>query len=276
MANILSQIGTAVAGKVTTLQSNIDSEASARASADSTLQSNIDSEASSRAQADSSLQSSIDSEVSSRTAADSTLQSNIDSEASTRAQADSSLQSSIDAEASSRASADSTLQSNIDSEASSRTAADSALQSSIDSEASSRTAADSTLQSNIDSLDSSKYDKSGGSIGGDVTIPGSLTVQGTTTAVESSNLNVTDAIVAVAKGGNGSSDAGLLVDCGGTNKFMGYNASTSKFEFLTTDATATSSDIDAGTHSGADVEVGALYIGANVLGEYSDFSSALG
>ena len=258
MANILTQIGTAVAGKVSTLQSNIDSEESAREAADSTLQSNIDTEASSRSSADSTLQSNIDTEASSRAAADSTLQSNVDSEASSRAAADSTLQSNVDAEASSRAAADSTLQSNVD------------------AEASSRTAADSTLQSNIDDLDSDKYDKTGGTVSGDVTISGSLTVTGTTTAVETTNLNVDDAIVAVSKGGNGSADSGLLVDCGGTNKFMGWNAGTSKFEFLETDATATSSDVDGGTNSGADVEVGALYIGANVLGAYSDFSTALG
>ena len=258
MANILSQIGTAVKSKVDTLQSNIDAEETAREAADSTLQSNIDSEASSRESADSTLQANIDSEESARESADSTLQSNIDTEAS------------------SRESADSTLQSNIDSEESARQAADSTLQSNIDSEESAREAADSTLQSNIDSLDSDKYDKTGGTVSGDMTITGSLTVQGATTAVETTNLNVDDAIVAVSKGGNGSSDAGLLVDCGGTNKFMGWNAGTSKFEFIETDATATDSDVDGGTNSGADVEVGALYIGDNVLGEYSDFSSALG
>jgi len=110
----------------------------------------------------------------------------------------------------------------------------------------------------------------------DLVLSGDLTVSGTTTALETTNLEVTDAMVLTAKGGSGSSDSGVLVDCGGTNKFMGWNAGTSKFEFLETDATSTSSDVDGGTVSKADVAVGALYVDGNVLGVYSDFSSALG
>ena len=82
----------------TTLQSNIDAEASSRESADTTLQSNIDAEASARAAADTTLQSNIDAEASSRESADTTLQSNINAEASSRESADTTLQSNIDAE----------------------------------------------------------------------------------------------------------------------------------------------------------------------------------
>jgi len=110
----------------------------------------------------------------------------------------------------------------------------------------------------------------------DLVLSGDLTVQGTTTALETTNLEVTDALILSAKGSLGALDSGVLVDCGGTNKFMGWNAGTSKFEFLETDATSTSADVDGGTNSGADVAVGALYVDGDVLGVYSDFSSALG
>jgi hypothetical protein len=142
----------------TLLQSNIDSEASARVSADLVLQSNIDSEAVTRATNDTTLQSNIDAEAAARQGADLVLQSNIDNEASARAAADAgldarltvaesdiaTLESDLSTEISARQSADTLLQSNIDAEASARAAADSA-------EASTRASADSTLQSNIDS-----------------------------------------------------------------------------------------------------------------------------
>jgi hypothetical protein len=89
-----------------TAQSNIDTEATARANADTTLQGNIDAEATARANADATLQNNIDAEATARAnaitaeatarqTADNTLQGNINSEASTRASADSNLQSQI-------------------------------------------------------------------------------------------------------------------------------------------------------------------------------------
>ncbi|NDC48785.1 MAG: hypothetical protein EBZ61_06870, partial [Micrococcales bacterium] len=144
-----------------TLQGNIDAEALARSSADTTLQSNIDAEALTRSSADTTLQSNIDAEAlaratavsneaSARSSADATLQSNIDAEALTRASADTTLQGNIDAEESARISADNTLQGNINSEASARQAADTTLQNNITAEASTRAANDLTLQGNID------------------------------------------------------------------------------------------------------------------------------
>ena len=103
------------------------------ASADSTLQSNIDSEASTRANADSVLNTAIQSEAISRANADNALQSNIDTEATARATNDATLQANINSEASTRLSADNELQSNIDTEEASRISADNALQTQIDS-----------------------------------------------------------------------------------------------------------------------------------------------
>lgn len=143
----------------TLLQSNIDSEASARVSADLVLQSNIDSEAVTRATNDTTLQSNIDAEAAARQGADLVLQSNIDNEASARAAADAgldarltvaesdiaTLESDLSTEISARQSADTLLQSNIDAEASARAAADSSLSLALDTEAATRAAADSAL-----------------------------------------------------------------------------------------------------------------------------------
>ena len=145
-----------------TLQDNIDAEASARSTADTTLQDNIDAEASARSSADTTLQGNID-----------TVQSNLTSETSARTSADTTLQDNIDAEATARSSADTTLQGNIDTEVSARTSADTTLQGNIDTvqanltaEISARTSADTTLQNNIDAeataranADNNKVDK---------------------------------------------------------------------------------------------------------------------
>ena len=87
---------TDLAGAISTLQSNINNEAAARAAADTTLQSNIDAEAAARLNADSTLQSNIDNEAAARAAADTTLQSNIDAEAAARMAADAELQQRVD------------------------------------------------------------------------------------------------------------------------------------------------------------------------------------
>jgi hypothetical protein len=170
-----------------TLQSNIDSEASARAaavsaeqsareSADSTLQSNIDSEAAARQSADSDLQDGLDQEVADRQAAvsaeqsaretaDQDLQDQIDaldsSSSAALAQEVSDRQAAVSAESAAREAADSALQSSLDQEVADRTAAVSSVQAAVDQEVADRTAAvsaessarqsaDATLQSNID------------------------------------------------------------------------------------------------------------------------------
>ena len=83
---------------VSTVQSNIDSEASTRAAADTLLQANIDAEAATRAVADSALQANIDAEESARIAADTLLQANIDAEEVARIAADGVLDGKITTE----------------------------------------------------------------------------------------------------------------------------------------------------------------------------------
>ena len=138
------------------LQTNIDSEASARASADTTLQSNINKEASARLEGDNSLRTDLTAETNERKSADGTLQSNIDTEASTRAEQVGSLRADLTAETDARETADSALRTDVDTvtaglstETSERKTADSVLQGNIDAETTARTTKDGELESSI-------------------------------------------------------------------------------------------------------------------------------
>ena len=138
------------------LQTNIDSEASARASADTTLQSNINKEASARLEGDNSLRTDLTAETNERKSADGTLQSNINTEASTRAEQVGSLRADLTAETDARETADSALRTDVDTvtaglstETSERKTADSVLQGNIDAETTARTTKDGELESSI-------------------------------------------------------------------------------------------------------------------------------
>ena len=296
-----------------TLQTNINSEASSRASADTTLQSNIDSEASSRSSADTTLQGNIDTEASSRASADSALQSELDAtqsgaglgaggsytangstnyitSVSTLVGADEALDAqiktnadAISSEASTRASADTTLQSNIDSEASARSSADTTLQSNIDSDASTARAAESAL-------DAAKANLSGASFTGDVSgtnlvLSGNLTVQGTTTSLETTNSQVKDAIMLLNDGAgssaNNGNDAGFIIERGSSddgNIAAVYDEGEDKFAFYKTSAGATSTDIsgDDGSATLIDVKANDVVLGdGNNLGSLADFTAAM-
>jgi len=254
----------------------ISSEASTRASADTTLQSNIDSEASTRASADTTLQSNIDAEETARQSADSTLQTNINDEASARSSADTTLQSNIDAEETARIAA-------VSGEATARSSADTTLQANIDAEASTRASA-------VSNLDSTKANLSGASFTGDVsgtnlTLSGNLTVNGTTTSVQTTNSEIKDAIMLINDGAasstNNSNDAGFIIERGSSddgNIAAVYDEGEDKFAFYKTSATAASTDI-SGDDSGAtliDVKANDVVLGdGNNLGSLADFTAAM-
>ena len=254
----------------------ISSEASTRASADTTLQSNIDSEASSRASADTTLQSNIDAEETARQSADSTLQTNINDEASSRASADTTLQSNIDAEETARIAA-------VSGEATARASADTTLQSNIDAEASTARAAESAL-------DAAKANLSGAAFTGDVSgtnlvLSGNLTVNGTTTSVQTTNSEIKDSILLINDGAagstNNSNDAGLIIERGtgdGGNIAAVYDEGIDKFAFYKTSATSASTDIsgDDGSAELIDVKANDVVLGdGNNLGSLADFTAAM-
>ena len=124
-------------GADTVLQTNIDSEATTRATGDATLQSNLDSESAARTAA-------VLAELNARSAADATLQSNIDAEAASRVSGDAAVQAAVDQEVSDR-------QADVSAEESARQSADAYLQSVIELEAATRLSDDEKLQTSIDS-----------------------------------------------------------------------------------------------------------------------------
>jgi len=172
MSNILSQIGTAVKGKIDGVNASISAEATARATAiaaeattaraaestnataisdeesrataaESTLTSNLASEASTARAAESTNATAISDEATRAAAAEGVLTTAVSDEATARAAADTS-------EASTRAAADTTNATAISDEETRATAAEGVLTTAVSSEATSRASADSALQGEID------------------------------------------------------------------------------------------------------------------------------
>jgi hypothetical protein len=334
MSNILSQIGTAVKGKVDGVQANVEAEetsriaaiaaeASSRSSADTTLQSNIDSEASTARAAESANASAITAEASTAraaeaanatdiseeetraTAAEGVLTTNLASEASTARAAEAANAtaisneetariSAVSGEASTRAAADTALQGEIDAEETRAAAAEGVLTTNLATEVTDRQAAVSaeatTRAAAVTNLDSIKANLAGATFTGDLggtnlTLSGNLTVQGTTTSLETVNSQVKDSLMLLndgaASGANNSNDVGLIMERGSSddgNVAMVYDEGEDKFCLYKTSAAATSTDITSADSSAAlvPVKVSDVYVGSDNLGALTDFTSALG
>ena len=344
MSNILQQIGAAVKGKVDGVQANVDAEetariaaisaeATSRGSADTTLQSNIDSEATTARAAELVLTTAVSdeetariaavtAEASSRASADNTLQGNIDSEATTARAAEGVLTTAVSdeetraiaaegvlttavsaeetariaavsGEASSRASADTALQNEIDAEEVRAAAAEGVLTTNLATEVTDRqtavSAEASTRAAAVTNLDTVKANLSGaaftGAVSGtDLTLSGNLTVTGTTTSIETVNSQVKDSIMLLNDGAGSSSnnanDVGLIMERGSSedNVALVFDEGEDKFVCYKTTAAASSSDISSDDANAElmDIKVSDLYVGSDNLGSYSDFSVALG
>jgi hypothetical protein len=299
----------------TTLQSNIDAEATTARAAESTLTTNLSSEesariaavtaeASSRASADTSLQSNIDSEATTARAAEAVLTTAVSDEETRAVAAEAVLTSAVSAEetariaavsgeATSRASADSALQSEIDAEEVRAAAAEGVLTSNLATEVTDRqtavSAEASTRAAAVTNLDTVKANLSGaaftGAVSGtDLTLSGNLTVTGTTTSIETVNSQVKDSIMLLNDGAAGSSnnanDVGLIMERGSSedNVALVFDEGEDKFVCYKTSAAASSTDISGDDSSATlmDIKVSDVYVGADNLGSYSDFSVALG
>jgi len=235
----------------TTLQSNIDDEETARIAADSNLQSQITSNDSdisglnTRLTTAESNITSNDSDISSLdtrlTAAEGNITSN-DSDISgldTRLTTAESNISSNDTDISGLDSRLTTAESNISSNDTDISGLDSRLttaESNISSNDTDISGLDSRLttaegnitsnDSDISNLQSDKYDKSGGTISGDVTITGNLDVNGTTTTIDTQTLSVQDPLIEMANNNTANSvDTGFYTnystDAGVTTKYAG-------------------------------------------------------
>ena len=198
----------------------------------------------------------------------------------------------------------STLQSNVssnDSDISSLQSDVSTAQSDIttlQSNVSSNDSDISTLQSNVSSNDSDisalqtqagslASDGNSASFSGDISaanavFSGNLTVQGTTTSVQTTNIDVSDSIMNLSKGAasgsNASNDGGFIVERGSSESNVAFiwDEGDDKFKVLSTSATAASSDISGtdGSASLADLDAN-LYHNGTELGTVSEFETAL-
>jgi len=300
----------------------INAEATSRSTADTTLQSNIDAEATTARAAESANATAISNEETRATTAEGTLTTNLAAEATTAraaeqanataisdeetrataaegvlttnlAQEVTDRQSAVSAEATSRANADTTLQSNIDAEATTARAAEAANSSAISQEVTDRQTAvsgEATLRSNADAaLEAAKANLSGASFTGDVsgtnlTLSGNLTVQGTTTSLETVNSQVKDSIMLLndgaASSSNNANDVGLIMERGSSedNVALVFDEGEDKFVCYKTSASASSVDISGDDSSAElmDIKVNDVFVGADNLGSLAQFTAALG
>ncbi len=205
----------------------------------------------------------------------STLQSNVSSN-------DSDI-SSLQSDVSTAQSDISTLQSNVSSN-------DSDI-SSLQSDVSANTSAISSNDSDISALQtkagSLATDGNSASFSGDISaanavFSGNLTVQGTTTSVQTTNIDVSDSLMNLSKGAaagaNASNDGGFIVERGSSESNVAFiwDEGDDKFKVLSTSATAASSDISGTDSSAALADLDAnLYHNGTELGTVSEFEAAL-
>jgi hypothetical protein len=205
----------------------------------------------------------------------STLQSNVSSN-------DSDI-SSLQSDVSTAQSDITTLQSNVSSN-------DSDI-SSLQSDVSANTSAISSNDTDISALQtkagSLASDGNSASFSGDISaanavFSGNLTVSGTTTSVQTTNIDVSDSIMNLSKGAasgaNASNDGGFIVERGSSESNVAFiwDEGDDKFKVLSTSATAASSDISGTDGSAALADLDAnLYHNGTELGTVAEFESAL-
>ena len=205
----------------------------------------------------------------------STLQSNVSSN-------DSDI-SSLQSDVSTAQSDITTLQSNV----SSNDSDISSLQSSVSANTSANSSNDSDISALQTQAGSLASDGNSASFSGDISaanavFSGNLTVQGTTTSVQTTNIDVSDSLMNLSKGAasgaNASNDGGFIVERGSSESNVAFiwDEGDDKFKVLSTSATAASSDISGtdGSASLADLDAN-LYHNGTELGTVSEFEAAL-
>jgi len=231
--------------------------------------------------------SSNDSDISTLQSSLSTAESDIDSLESDMSTAQSDI-STLQSNVSSNDSDISTLQSNVSSN-------DSDI-ASLQSDVSSNTSAISSNDTDISNLQTATgslaADGNSATFSGNVSaaaisgtnlsLTGNLTVSGTTTTVDTTNLDVADSIMNLSKGASSAStatnDGGFIVERGSSenNVALIWDEGVDMFQVLSTSATAASSDI-SGTDQSASLASfnGDLYQNGTSLGSANDFESGL-
>lgn len=273
MANIFTSLGSAVKTKIDSAVSTINGDITQ-------LQTDLTSEIS-RAQAAEAANlaaiQSNDTDISNNAMSISSNASAIASNASDI----STNSTAISSEASRAQAAESTLTNDLASEISRAQAAEAANLASIQSNDTDI----SSLQSQAGSLaaDGNSASFSGDISAANATISGNLTVSGTTTSVDTVNLEVKDSIMNISKGASGSTnasnDGGFVVERGSSENNVAFvwDEGADRFRAVSTSATAATSDIDAAdsTMTYVEMQVSDLYLGTDNLGSISDFTNAL-
>ena len=205
----------------------------------------------------------------------STLQSNVSSN-------DSDI-SSLQSDVSTAQSDISTLQSNV----SSNDSDIASLQSDVSANSSAISSNDSDISALQTKAGSLATDGNSASFSGDISaanavFSGNLTVQGTTTSVQTTNIDVSDSLMNLSKGAasgaNASNDGGFIVERGSSESNVAFiwDEGDDKFKVLSTSATAASSDISGTDGSAALADLDAnLYHNGTELGTVAEFESAL-
>jgi len=121
----------------------------------------------------------------------------------------------------------------------------------------------------------------GVSVGTDLVVTGNLTVNGTTTSIETTNTTITDNFLVLNKGANDSAteapDAGILFEraSGSDNAAILYEESIDKFEFGFTSADGSGTDVE--TITLGDISVNEIFLGTRsnnqALGDLADFNA---
>jgi len=307
-----------VAGDVTSLQSEVDATQSGAGlgtdgSYSANGSANYISAASSLKDADDKLDAQIktnadaissnDSDISGLDTRLTTAESDIDSLESDMSTAQSDI-STLQSNVSSNDSDIATLQSDVSSNDSDIAQLQSDVSSNdsdiaqLQSDVSSNDSDISTLQSNVASNDTdiSNLQTQTGSLAADgnsasfsgnisaanATFSGNLTVNGTTTTIDTTNIDVADSLMNLSKGAssgaNASNDGGFIVERGSSENNVAFiwDEGADKFTCLSTSATAASTDVSS-TDASATLAVldADLYQNGTSIGSVADFESAL-
>jgi hypothetical protein len=161
----------------------------------------------------------------------------------------------------------------------------------LQSDVSANTSAISSNDSDISALQtqagSLASDGNSASFSGDISaanavFSGNLTVQGTTTSVQTTNIDVTDSLMNLSKGAgsgaNASNDGGFIVERGSSESNVAFiwDEGDDMFKVLSTSATAASTDISGTDSSAARAKFdGDLYHNGTELGTVAEFEAAL-
>jgi hypothetical protein len=116
--------------------------------------------------------------------------------------------------------------------------------------------------------------------GTNLILSGNLTVQGTTTTLDTANTTITDSLLALSKGAglltNAVNDSGILIERGSSedNVALFWDEADERFKMSTTSSDATATDLDA-TSQSANLEIADLRTNGVDLGTVSDFLGGL-